>query len=114
MIPPPITWEFLLEMFFVVVLMALTGEDEKRRERGKKKTSPRSLALSAAYFFGLASTAKQGSAVTHSGVFLKTDGGVYYRPIIPAAAFRQSVDMRKYWKMMQCVFTVIGFGGGIQ
>lgn len=70
--------------------------------------------MSATYFFGLASMAKCGSAVTHSGAFLKMDGEVYYWPIIPAAAFRQSVDMRKYWKMMQCVFAVIGFGGGIQ
>lgn len=83
-------------------------------ERKEKKMSLSSLASSVTYIFGLASMAKHGSAVTHSGAFLKMEEEVYYRPIIPAAAFRQSVDMRKYWKMMQCVFTVIGFGRGIQ
>lgn len=49
--------------------------------------SSSSLALSVTYIFGLASMAKHRSAVTHSGAFLTMDGEVYYRPIIPAAAF---------------------------
>lgn len=86
--------------------MAFTGKGQKDRKKREKNAL--------LFFLGLASMAKHGSAVTHPGAFLKMDGEVYYQPIIPAAAFRQSVDMRKYWKMMQCVFTVIGFGGGIQ
>lgn len=54
-------------------------------KRKEVKKSPTSLALSATYFFGLASMAKHGSAVIP---VLKMDGEVYYRPIIPAAAFR--------------------------